>query len=157
MSNGYLTSVALIIAIIITLIFNLKKGVNNVETRIFKKMLIVNILEALTTTTIVLVALTTNSEFAFTVLNRIDTILIISWCSLMFYYIYIISSLNPDKLMPIKINWINGTIFFLALFVDVEIIAEDGILDSTGPLTYLGLLGAVMYIISMIFILFFMK
>ena len=46
--NGYLTSVALIIGLLITFMFYLKNQVANIETKIFKKMLIFNILEALT-------------------------------------------------------------------------------------------------------------
>ena len=84
MSNGYLTSCALVISILITSMLLLKKSVNNIETKIFKKMLFVNILESLSTTLIVVVALTSNSLILFKMLNRIDIVLIISWCSLMF-------------------------------------------------------------------------
>ena len=117
----------------------------------------INILESLSTTLIVVVALTINSDLAFKILNRIDVCLIVSWCSLMFYYIYIISSKNPSKVMKSVVNIFNLFVYILSLFLSVTIINENGILDSTGPLTYLGLLGAVFYIVAMIGILFFMK
>lgn len=78
MSNGYLTTCALFIAIILFVIFISKKNINNVETRIFKKMLIIDIFEAFSTTMIVIIALTINSEFILKLLNRIDVIFIIS-------------------------------------------------------------------------------
>ena len=157
MSNGYLTSCALVISTLITSMILLKKSVNNIETKIFKKMLFVNILESLSTTLIVVVALTNNSIILFKLLNRIDVILIISWCSLMFYYIYTISKDKSNNKVGVFICIINSIMYLLALFFDVEIINHDGILNSTGPLTYLGLVGALFYIILMILVLVFLK
>lgn len=153
MSNGYLTGCALVIAILITVMFFIKKSINNIETKIFKKMLVCNIFEALTTTLIVVVALTINSNMIFKLLNRIDVIWIISWCSLMFYYIYSISSFSKKYQIKRFIYIINTIIFALALVLNVEIINNNGILNSTGSLTYLGLIGAVFYIVLMILIL----
>ena len=157
MSNGYLTSCALVISILITSMLFLKKSVNNIETKIFKKMLFVNILESLSTTLIVVVALTSNSLILFKLLNRIDVILIISWCSLMFYYIYTISKDKSNSKVGLFICIVNAIMYLFALFLDVEIINHDGILNSTGPLTYLGLGGALFYIILMISVLAFLK
>jgi len=157
MSNGYLTSCALVISTLITSMILLKKSVNNIETKIFKKMLFLNILESLSTTLIVVVALTNNSIILFKLLNRIDVILIISWCSLMFYYIYTISKDKSNNKVGVFICIINSIMYLLALFFDVEIINHDGILNSTGPLTYLGLVGALFYIILMILVLVFLK
>ena len=97
MGNGYLTSVALVISLLISITFLLKKGVSNLETKIFKKMLLFNFLEALSTTSIVFVALTFNSTIVLKILNRVDVILIVTWCSLMFYYIYTISANKFNK------------------------------------------------------------
>ena len=157
MANGYLTSCAFIISIILSIIFFVKKGIPNKETKIFEKMLVVNILESLATTSIVIVALTNNSIFLFKILNRIDVILIILWCSLMFYYIYIISTrkynINVKKIICI----FNFFSFFLSLFLNVNIINNNGVLDSNGALTIFGLLGSIVYIIMMIIILIFME
>ena len=157
MANGYLTSCAFIISIILSIIFFVKKGIPNKETKIFEKMLVVNILESLATTSIVIVALTNNSIFLFKILNRIDVILIILWCSLMFYYIYIISTrkynINVKKIIYI----FNSFSFFLSLFLNVNIINNNGVLDSNGALTIFGLLGSIVYIIMMIIILIFME
>ena len=45
MGNGYLTSCALCIAVILTIIFLVKGSVNNIETKTFKYMLFLNIIE----------------------------------------------------------------------------------------------------------------
>ena len=157
MGNGYLTSVALVISLLISITFLLKKGVSNLETKIFKKMLLFNFLEALSTTSIVFVALTFNSTIVLKILNRVDVILIVTWCSLMFYYIYTISANKFNKKIKYFILVVNGIIYILALFLNVNIINENGILNSNGPLTFLGLLGASLYIIFMVIFLLFYK
>lgn len=150
MSNGYIVGCALVISLLITIMFCIKSKVANMETKIFKKMLFVNILESLSTTFIVIVALTINSTFILKALNRIDVILIVAWCSLMFYYIYSITSRSEDRFIKRFIILIDVIIAFFALFLDVTIINENGIMNSTGMLTYLGFIGASLYIIFMI-------
>ncbi len=153
MSNGYLTTCALFITVILFVIFISKKNINNVETRIFKKMLIIDIFEAFSTTMIVIIALTINSELILKLLNRIDVIFIISWCSLMFYYIYSISIKANDIKMFKSIILLNLLLYFFSLFLDVKIINENGILNSDGPLTILGFIGAVIYILMIFAVL----
>ena len=97
MSNGYIVGCALVISILITIMFSIKSKVTNIETKIFKKMLFVNILESLMTNLIFIVAITIDSTFILKILNRIDVILIIVWCSLMFYYIYRITSKKVEQ------------------------------------------------------------
>lgn len=153
MENGYLTGCGLIISVIVSFIFFTKSRLENKETTIFKYMLLVNIFEALTTTAIVIVALTINANWVFVLLNRIDVILIITWCSLLFYYIYSISNENSEEAYKKgqKFCMIVNIIFYvLALFLSVKIVNQDGILDSYGPLTILGFIGASVYIILMI-------
>ncbi len=155
--NGYLTSVALTIGLLITFMFFLKNKVSNIETKIFKKMLIINILEALTTTLIVIIATTINSTFVLKILNRIDVILIIMWCSSMFYYIYAITSKKINNYIKKSSQLFNACLIILSLILNVEIIVDNGILNSTGALTYLGLFGAIAYITLMILTLIFLK
>ena len=153
MSNGYLTGCALVIAVLINTMIRLKKGISNLETKIFKRMLLCNILESITTTLIVVVSATINSTAILKLLNRIDVILIITWCSLMFYYVYNISSIKTNAKVKKSIYNLNFIIYLFALVLPVRIINEDGILNSTGPLTTLGLIGAIVYIILMISVL----
>ena len=153
MGNGYLTGCALTVVILITIMLIIKKSINNVETKIFKRMLLCNILESLTTTTIVIVALIWNQTFVLELLNRIDVILIVTWCSLMFTYIYYISKPTPIQNIKKQLWIFNGIVFLLALFLPVEIINSNGIMDSTGPLTYLGFVIAALYIVMMLYVL----
>lgn len=151
MSNGYLTGCGLVISIIITLVLFIKKTVNNSETKLFKKMIVLNVLEALTTTMIVVVALTSNSNKLFVLLNRIDVNVIIWWCT--FFLLYICNVCNVKNIEKIRRNLfcINAVYFVFSLFLDVNIIVENDILDSSGPLTTLGFCGAIFYIILMLF------
>lgn len=151
MSNGYLTGCGLVISIIITLVLFIKKTVNNSETKLFKKMIVLNVLEALTTTMIVVVALTSNSNKLFVLLNRIDVNVIIWWCT--FFLLYICNVCHVKNIEKIRRNLfcINAVYFVFSLFLDVNIIVENDILDSSGPLTTLGFCGAIFYIILMLF------
>lgn len=157
MSNGYLTGCALTIAILMTTMFFLKKCVNNNETKIFKKMLLLNILESLTTTLIVVIALTINNTLILKLLNRLDVVLIVIWSSLMFFYIYSVNTNNYDKRVKKYVWFLNVIIIFFSLILKVNIINENGILNSNGPLTYLGFIGAVLYIILMLLTLIYFK
>lgn len=153
MSNGYLTGCALIISSIISIILSSKDTINNEETKIFKKMLLFNVFESITTTTIVIVALTSNSMPMFKLLNRIDVNLIIWWCSSLLLYIAHVCKVKHRKEVNYSILAINGISFLLSLVLDVTIIAENGILDSSGPLPSLGLVGAVLYMAYMIVVI----
>lgn len=157
MSNGYLTGCALIIAILMETVLLFKKSINNNETIIFKKLLLLNMFESLTTTMIVVVALTINSHEILKILNRIDVIFIVSWCSMMYYYIFNISSGEKSKKVKKYIILLNIIIYFLAFILNVEIITENGILDSKGPLTSLGMISAIIYIVLMVVTLFNFK
>ena len=150
MGNGFLTWCALAIAILISVVFFSKKGVKNNETIIFKYMLITNIIESTLTNLIVLVAFTINSNEILILLNRFDVITIITWCSLMFFYIYNYIKKNKSKKLILTFVFINIIMYLLALILDVNIINSNGIMDSQGPLTILGLVGAIFYIIAMI-------
>lgn len=152
MANGYLTICAFIISSIITYMFIRKKGIENFETKIFKYMLLINIVESLTTTSIVVNAITWNNFLLFKLLNKLDVILVVSWCSLLFYYIYSLNNKNQlIKKITISTNII---IYILALLLDVTIVNENGILDSYGPLTSLGLIASCFYILGMVIVLF---
>lgn len=153
MSNGYLTSCALIISLMITIILFTKKTINSVETRTFKKILIFNVLEALSTTLIIVVALTSNSIPIFKILNRIDVNIIMWWCSFFLLYICHICKVKNIKRFNSIILVTNILFLILSLILDVNIIAQDGILDSSGPLTTLGFIGAVFYILLMLFVI----
>ena len=150
MGNGYLTSCALCIAVILTIIFLVKGSVNNIETKTFKYMLFLNIIESIITTSIVIVALTINSTFLLVLLNRFDVIVIVSWCSLFYYYIYNISHKNKSGFLDKFILIFNMIVYLLALFLNVNIINENGILNSDGPLPTLGLVIAGVYIVLML-------
>ena len=159
MSNGYLTGCALIISAIITIIFLVRKNIGNFETKIFKKMLLCNVIESLITTMIVIIALTINSNKIFVILNRLDVIVITFWCSLMFFYVYNVAASKKKNINIVKyfITTLNIIIIFFAFILDVNIISTKEVLDSNGPLTQFGLYSSVFYIILMIMTLVITK
>lgn len=152
MSNGYLTGCGLIISIVITLVIFLKKSINTFETKTFKKMLLLNVFEAFATSMIVVVALTNNSNKLFVILNRIDVNIIIWWSTFFLIYICEVCNIKNKNRFRKLLYFFNSIIFVLSLFLKVNIIAENGILNSYGPLTNLGFYGSAIYILLMIYI-----
>lgn len=154
MSNGYLTGCALAICLLICFIYFSKNRVKNRETKLFKYLLFSNLAECCCTNLIVLVALTINSNLLFVLLNRLDVIAIILWISFMFLYISnLFREETYDKTK--KFVMIIDVIFLIfVLFLNVEIIASNGVLDSKGPLPTFALLASGFYVILMIFRVF---
>ncbi len=150
MSNIYLIGCALAIAIFLNILFYSKKRIKTKETKIFGKIILLNAIEAFITTMIVVVSITSGSILILTILNKLDVIVLISWCSLIFYYVLQLS--KAQKFNSFKYILIGANIIFftVALLLDVTIINQDGILDSKGPLTVFGLVVSTFYIIMII-------
>lgn len=153
MSNGYLTGCGLIFSTIVLIILFSKKTINNFETKIFKKMIIVNVLESLTTSLIVVVALTSNSIPIFKILNRIDINIILLWCLFFTLYITKVCGLKRIELFKKILIIINFIFLIISLFLNINIIATSEVLDSYGPLATFGFCGAVIYILLMLSII----
>ena len=152
MSNGYLTFCALSISIIINLVFHLRKKLENVETNIFRNMLITNLLESIATCSIVIVAILLKNDFLLIILNKVDIIIIIIWISLMYLYMYNITKSKEQKDNGIKtISIINSIFIVLAAIGKVTIINENDIMNSSGFAPTIGLIGAVTYILLILY------
>jgi len=150
MINVYVFGWTFFISIFITIMFFIKKNIDNEETNIFRKMLICNCLETLLCFIIVVISLTSNSLNVLKVLKRIDVILLVTWASLMFLYVYNVTSIKNDQRIKWQIFVLNFTIFLFSLFFEVDIIIENNLLLFSGPLIFLGLLGIVLYVLFMI-------
>ncbi len=155
MSNGYLTGCALIVATIITIFLFSKTTINSYETRIFKKMSLLNVFEALTTTLIVVVALTSNSIFLFKVLNKIDVNIIIWWLSLFLIYIGYVCKIKKIEILKKAVIILNILFFISSLFLPLNIISTDKVLDSNGLLINITFIYSMIIILVMILIILF--
>ena len=150
MSNGLLTGTALMLSILLNIVYNIKKKIDNIETTLFKYIIFLNLLESLTTCSIVIVALIMNNTLLLQILNKIDIVLIITWCSLIFYYIYNISKQKGTNIVKFLIIIINTIFLVLSTLSEVDIINTNGIMNSNGPATTIGFIGATVYIILLI-------
>ena len=146
MSNGLLTGTALMLSILLNIVYNIKKKIDNIETTLFKYIIFLNLLESLTTCSIVIVALIMNNTLLLQILNKIDIVLIITWCSLIFYYIYNISKQKGTNIVKFLIIIINTIFLVLSTLSEVDIINTNGIMNSNGPATTIGFIGATVYI-----------
>ncbi len=146
MGNGYLACSSLVMNILLVIVFFSKKRASNVETKIFKYMVLVVLLNSLTTTSIFFCIIFDLNMKLIEFLNRLDIINIITWCHFLLFYILSVSHTSVNKYINKILAIIYGILFVLAWVLDVTIINENGILNSIGPLPNLGLFASTMYI-----------
>lgn len=124
---------ALLVDILILIMFFSKKNVANKETKIYSYLLIVNLIECAFNVVGITYVIIGGNLTVFSILQKIDMIMIIMWACLMFFYVYNVSVFNEKKYEKLKkssyvIAWLAS---FLTLCLPCTPIIEDGI-NSTG-------------------------
>jgi len=124
---------ALLVDILILIMFFSKKNVANKETKIYSYLLIVNMIECAFNVVGITYVIIGGNLTVFSILQKIDMIMIIMWACLMFFYVYNVSVFNEKKYEKLKkssyvIAWLAS---FLTLCLPCTPIVEDGI-NSTG-------------------------
>lgn len=132
MSNIYFPICAFVISTLICLIYYAKKRLNTIETKVYGYLLVCNVFEALSACIILAIALRYGKPDIIKWLNRIDFTFILLWVSLLFKYIHYVTFEKDYK----KVNkFIIGfdIIAVIAMFIaDMELINENGVMDSVG-------------------------
>ena len=129
--NIYFPISALMISVLILIMFFRKERVKNIETSIYKFLVITNFFEVVLACMIIIFALFNGSTFLLSILDKIDYIFILTWVWLLFCYIYMISGGNKKI-----IGWtfyINLIIYVLIFITDITIVNENGVMNSYGP------------------------
>ncbi len=129
-TNIYFPISALMIMFLLVILFFSKKRVNNIETRIYKWLIIINLFESIIACSIVAFAVVDGSILVLNIMDKIDYILILSWIWLLFLYTYMLAFKNKRIIMPTGI--INIIIYIAMLFTNIIIVNKNGIMNSYG-------------------------
>lgn len=156
MSSLYFPLASLFVCILLYSVFNNKERVHNNETKIYSKMLSINLFETTTAILIIIVAkmVGTNSTVYF--LDRIDFTLISIWCFSLYEYIYGLSGKNMVKNLKLFIY----IILIVSLFsTSFKVLNYNDIIDTSGVAPtlvsiYCGIFSVLM-LISLIKTIFF--
>ena len=155
MSSLYFPLASLFITILLNIVFFNKKRQKNIETNIFSSLLILNLVETVTALIIIILAKTVGTNNFLYFLDRIDFILISSWCSLLCLYMCNISMPTKEKLFS-KIHLILSIIFSLSLLItNFEVINYGETIDTSGlaptlTAAYCGIYTVIMLVVMII-------
>ncbi len=135
MNNLYFPICAVLINVLILTVFYSKRRIKSDETKAYSNLIIVGFLESVVASTlVVLMNLYGKPSFIYN-LHRIDYILMLFWVWALFNYVLIVSVNNHRKIrgmiqkITIIINLIVSISFF---FLEVNVINENGIIDTNG-------------------------
>ena len=139
MSNLYIPVFAFFISIALNIIFFSKDNVRNVETKIFSKLLVINLFDIIIMITLVILGywqeLINNDIYAI-VLNKIDYILYLFWAWLFFLYIINISFKKEEESYQFvkKLTFVLNIICSIAIIIfDTYLHNENDVMYSDGP------------------------
>lgn len=132
MSSIYFPLASLLISILLSVVFFNKRRQKNIETKIYSILIILNLIETITAIIIIALAKTIGTNSILYFLDRIDFILISTWCSLLCLYMCNITLPNKEKIFD-KAHKIINTIFIISLLISkFEIINYKEVIDTTG-------------------------
>ena len=124
---------ALLIDILIMIMFFSKENIVNKETKIYSYLLIVNFIECIFNVFgITYVNLHGDLEI-FSLLQKIDMVMMIMWACLMFFYVYNVSGFKKKADLVKKISFIMASILsFFALILPCNPIIKGELINSSG-------------------------
>lgn len=153
MNNLYFPICAVFINILILVVFNSKKRIKSDETNAYSFLVNIGFLEStLACILVVLMNLYGKPSYIYNV-HRIDYILMLLWVWGLFRYVLIISIHNNKKLRSAieKVTFIiNILIFIMLFFLKVNVINENGVIDTNGPAMNLLFPSLGVYIVLMV-------
>lgn len=136
MNNLYFPICAVLINILILVVFYSKKRIKSDETNAYSILIITGFLESvLACILVILMNLFGKPDYIYN-MHRVDYILMLLWVWALFNYVLIVSVNNRKELRKKvqKITFIfNIFIFISFFFTKVNVINENGIIDTNGP------------------------
>ncbi len=136
MNNLYFPICAVLINALILIIFNSKQRIKSGETNAYSFLITIGFLESiLACVLVVLMNLYGKPGYIYNI-HRVDYILMLLWVWGLFNYVIIVALHNNKKLRTLiqKITMgINILISISFFFLDVNVINENGIIDTNGP------------------------
>ena len=135
MTNLYIPVCGFFCSLLLTILFFSKQRVNNNETSIFSKMLIVSLLDAILMISIIFIAYKwSNQIFLLKILNKLDYAQFVLWTSNFFLYIfYIVHPQHKSYKTVSKMTYIVNLVLIAIIFIfPVELYNKNNIMYSYG-------------------------
>ena len=153
---------SLIYLVTVSIIFVVKDKLNSIDTQIYKKIIIINLISLTLEVSLYVLALSTNNEEGFLMqlfllLSKVFTCFICFWFYEMYKYTNALyckhdSSFNPEKYEK-KYNYLMYVFCLIILLLPTEFIVENGIGYTAGPSTKFAGLVMIMNCAMMVYFL----
>ena len=151
MPNLYVPFYSLVIAILLNLVFNFKSNIGSLETKIYSKMLIVNLIDSLLVSIIIFWGYIGNYNIGIIkFLNKIDFVMYLLWISYFFIYNYNIKFTSEKVLKLVK--FFNAIVVIIIFITKVVPYNNDGIMFVTGISSNILYIVILLYLISSIYV-----
>ena len=152
MDTILLPGAALLISILLIVLYFSKKNINNKETKLYSRMLVVNLLYSLLAIITFIYAKTVGNEFGIEILQKIYMCLMISLTSLIVVYNTVIANFDKKTLKIINISMFISFIIICALILitPLNVINYGDILDGNGISYDISLIAVVIYLIIIV-------
>ena len=132
MSSLYFPLASFVVSLLLVIIFNNKQHQENKDTKVYSRMLIINIFETVTAISIIIIAKTVGTINLVYLLDRVDFILISLWCSKLFEYVYNVSIKKKNSNFNNIMFLVNILIIMILLISNFGIINQGDSIDTTG-------------------------
>lgn len=153
LNNLYFPICAFMINILIVFVFFSKKRINSEETKAYSNLIIIGLMESLLACLLVILMNLYGKPSYIYNIHRIDYILILFWVWALFNYVLIVSINNNKKLRNLikKITiYINILISISFFFVNVNVINDNGIIDTNGQAMNILVVFLAIYVVAII-------
>ena len=151
MPNLYVPFYSLIIATLLNLVFNFKSNIGTIETKIYSKMLVFNLIDSLLVSIIIFWGYIGNYNMnVIKILNKVDFVMYLLWISCFFIYNYNIK-FNNEKILKL-IKKINILIILIIFATKVTPYNNNGIMFVSGTSSNVLYVAILLYLIASIYI-----
>ena len=158
-SNLYFPICSVVVSLLITILFFSKQNVKNKETKLYSKIVIITLIEALFTfglTLSVHLFFSDSTLTIFAIVNKMLYVIYIIWISLLFMYFAKISNMKKEYIKAFQIfALILNIVLILTIFlsrIDLVYLVEDKVSNSYGPASIILYIGCAIYISFMVLI-----
>lgn len=144
---------AFFIILLVNIIFFSKKRVDTNETNIYTKLIIVNLVENIFAILGLLMIRKYADNIFMEYIIKIDYIMLLMWGACFFKYVSNIVIMNDNHLKVVfnVSSIVNVLISIIILFLPVNIICDENVIDSNGPAMILLFAAVSIYLILIIF------
>ena len=152
MNTILLPTAALLIAVLLVIIYFTKRNMINKETKIYSRMLVINLIYSILALVTFIFAKTIGTVFIIEILQKVYMISMIALTVYMILYNAVISNFNKKTIKKINIAMlISFTIFsLLILITPLNVINYGDIIDGNGLSYDITLLATILYLIIIV-------